>query len=78
MEVGSWPRWVGAAEGENRYALAEAYTLFGEHEAAIDELEHVLSIHSWISEWFIRLDPRWDPLRDHPRFKKLVGDESES
>jgi serine/threonine-protein kinase len=76
MEVGSWPRWAGSSEDQHRYALAEVYTLFGEQEAAIDELEYILSMNSWISKWYLRLDPRWDPLRDHPRFQKLVGDES--
>jgi hypothetical protein len=26
-----------------------------------------------ITVWDLRLDPRWDPLRDHPRFRRLVG-----
>jgi hypothetical protein len=28
--------------------------------------------------WTLRLDPTWDPLRDHPRFKKLVGEDSQA
>jgi serine/threonine-protein kinase len=49
--------------------------MVGEHDAAIDELENLLSIPSWISIWDLRLDPRWDPLREHPRFEKLVGED---
>jgi hypothetical protein len=32
----------------------------------------LLSIPSEISPAWLRIDPGWDPLRDHPRFKKLV------
>ncbi len=57
------------------WALAAVYTLVGEHDAAIEQLEYLLSIPSWWSAWDLRLDPRWDPLRDHPRFRKLVGED---
>ena len=56
------------------WALAAVYTMVGEHDAAIDQLEYLLSIPSWWSAWDLRLDPRWDPLRDHPRFKELAGE----
>jgi serine/threonine-protein kinase len=56
-------------------ALAVVYTRVGEREAAIDKLEYLLSIPSVTTAWILRLDPTWDPLRDHPRFKKLVGED---
>jgi TolB-like protein/Flp pilus assembly protein TadD len=56
-------------------ALAVVHAMLGEHDAAIDQLEYLLSIPSWWSAWDLRLDPRWDPLRDHPRFMKLVGED---
>jgi serine/threonine-protein kinase len=52
--------------------LAQIYTMTGEHEAAIDRLEILLSIPSALSVSLLRLDPVWDPLRDNPRFKKLL------
>ena len=52
--------------------LAEIYVMVGEFDAAIDQLEFLLSHPAWISIPLLRLDPVWDPLRDHPRFKKLV------
>jgi serine/threonine-protein kinase len=52
--------------------LAYIYTRVGEHDTAIDQLEYLLSIPSWISVWLLRIDPRWDPLRNHPRFQRLV------
>ena len=53
-------------------ALAKIYVMVGEYDAAIDQLEFLLSIPDDTSIPLFRLDPAWDPLRDHPRFKKLV------
>ena len=55
--------------------LAMIYTSVGEKEAAIDQIEYLLSIPSRISVIRLRLDPRFDPLRDHPRFQKLLASE---
>jgi serine/threonine-protein kinase len=52
--------------------LAVIYTLTGEQDAAIDQLEYLLSIPARFSVEMLRLDPLWDPLRNHPRFKKLT------
>ena len=54
------------------WTLAAVYTMVGEQDAAIDQLEYLLSIPSWLSAWDLRLDPHWDPLRDHPRFQALL------
>ncbi len=53
-------------------ALAKIYVMVGEFEAAIDQLEYLLSIPSEMSIPLLRLDPAWAPLRDHPRFKRLL------
>jgi len=53
--------------------LAQIYTDVGEYEKAIDQLELLLSISSHISELRLRFDPTWDPLREHPRFIKLIS-----
>ena len=55
--------------------LAVVYTMVGEDEAALDQIEYLLSIPSLMTVWTLRLDPTWDPLRDNPRFKKLVGED---
>ncbi len=52
--------------------LAQIYAMVGEHDAAIDQLEFLLSVPGEMSVPLIQLDPTWAPLRDHPRFKKLV------
>jgi tetratricopeptide (TPR) repeat protein len=53
-------------------SLAAVYTLVGEYEAAINELEHVLSVSCFSSSIWIRLKPVWDPLRSDPRFADLL------
>ncbi len=61
--------WGGLFMVEN---LARIYLMVGEFDAAIEKLEFLLSIPSELSIPLLRLDPAWDPLRDHPRFKKLI------
>jgi serine/threonine protein kinase/Tfp pilus assembly protein PilF len=52
--------------------LARIYAMVGEHDAAIDQLEYLLSIPSEISIPLLRIDPTWEPLRDNPRFQKML------
>jgi len=52
--------------------LAEIYVKCGRHEAAIDQIEKLLSVPSEISPGVLRVDPIWDPLRSNPRFRRLV------
>jgi len=52
--------------------LAEIYTMLGESDAALNELEYLLSIPSGWSVQDVRLDPVWDPLRDHPRYRDML------
>jgi len=53
-------------------ALANIYLIVGETDAALDLVERLLSIPSMVSVNYLRLDPTWDPLRDHPRFQALL------
>jgi len=52
--------------------LAHVYVMVGEYDAAIDQLEFLLSFPGNMSIPLLRLNPIWDPLRDHPRFQKLL------
>jgi len=56
--------------------LARTETQVGEADRAISRLEHLLTIPYTpgpITQALLRLDPSWDPLRNHPRFQKLVS-----
>ena len=48
------------------------YVRVGEYERAIDQLEFLLSITSWVSVNSLRIDPIWEPVRDNPRFRRLL------
>jgi len=52
--------------------LAIIYTMVGEYDKAIDQIVDLLSRPGPLSIPSLRLDPAWDPLRHHPRFKKLI------
>ncbi len=53
--------------------LALIYTMVGEHDAALDRIEHLLSIPSLMSVRLLELDPRYAPLRSHPRFVEMAA-----
>ncbi len=56
--------------------LAVIYAMAGDLEAAIERIEYLLSIPSELSVPILKLDPKWDPLRGHPRFKALLKEAS--
>jgi serine/threonine-protein kinase len=53
-------------------ARAQILAQAGDADAALDEIERLLAGPSWLSVHTLRLDPRWDPIREHPRFKALL------
>ena len=44
----------------------------GDIDQVLQELERLLSQPSWLTVNTLRLDPRWDPIRTHPRFVALL------
>ncbi|HET6579837.1 MAG TPA: protein kinase [Gemmatimonadales bacterium] len=56
------------------HQLVRIYILVGEQEKAIDALEKLLSVPYDVSPGWLRIDPTFDPLRQNPRFRKLVED----
>jgi hypothetical protein len=53
--------------------LARVYSLTGEKDLAIKQLEIVSKIPFGPSYGELRLDPEWDQLRGDPRFEKIVA-----
>jgi len=54
------------------FALARIYVLVGDQDAAVRELEHLLSIPSQVSIPLLRADPSWNALRSNPAFQRLL------
>jgi tetratricopeptide (TPR) repeat protein len=52
--------------------LAFIYTMVGEYDKALEQIEHLLSIPSLFSVSMLRIDTRFDPLREHPRYQEIV------
>jgi eukaryotic-like serine/threonine-protein kinase len=55
------------------HVLARIYTLAGEQEKAIETLEALLKMRYWVSPGWLSVEPNFDPLRQNPRFQKLVA-----
>ncbi len=56
-----------------QHQLARIYILIGEPDRAIDILEQLLKRPYYLSPGWLRVDPTFDPIRSHPRFKRLAG-----
>lgn len=68
---------IAALESRSReryvppYATALIYVGLGEHDAALEWLERAFEARD-IHLVFTTVDPRWDPLRNDPRFQSLL------
>lgn len=63
-----------AVEGPyNLHQLARIYSLVGEPEKALDQLELLLKTPYWLSPAWLKIDPNFDPLRKNPRFQSLLA-----
>ena len=56
-----------------QHQLVRIYMLVGEPEKALDQLEPLLKIPYYLSPAWLKIDPNFDPLRNNPRFQKLVA-----
>jgi TolB-like protein/tRNA A-37 threonylcarbamoyl transferase component Bud32 len=55
------------------YCYAAISAQVGERDLVIEQLETLVQIPAGIHYGELRLDPFWDPLRDDPRFEKIVA-----
>jgi serine/threonine protein kinase len=58
--------------------LAEIYSMIGEYDQAFDQIEILLSNRTWFSVKNLMLEPVYDPLRSHPRYKQIIEKYSKS
>jgi adenylate cyclase len=72
VERGRMSRGTTTIATEDVWMLAGVYAKVGEPDLALDRLEFLLSVPSLLSYGRLRFDPQLDPLRDHPRFQKLL------
>jgi tetratricopeptide (TPR) repeat protein len=73
LAVELWPISKDALKGPAFVKnLAMIYVLVGDADAALDQIEHLLSQPSVVSVPVLRAEPFWDPLRDHPHFQALL------
>jgi serine/threonine protein kinase/TolB-like protein/Tfp pilus assembly protein PilF len=56
-----------------QHQLARIYTVVGEPDKAIDQLEALLKTPYFLSPAWLRIDPNFESLRGNPRFQKLVA-----
>ncbi|HEX4637896.1 MAG TPA: tetratricopeptide repeat protein [Chthoniobacterales bacterium] len=57
-------------------ALAQIQARFGDHEAAIAALPHLLEVPAGLTIANLKFDPLWDPLSKDPRFQKLCEEKT--
>ena len=57
-----------------QHQLVRIYIVVGEPEKALDRLEPLLKMPYFLSPAWLKIDPNFDPLRNNPRFQKLVAD----
>jgi hypothetical protein len=57
-------------------ALAQIQARFGDLDAAIAEIPHLFEVPSGITVADLKMNPLWNPLRNDPRFQKLISEHS--
>ena len=53
--------------------LAQVYTWSGDHDRAIEVLQKLVSMPSYINYARLKFHPLWKPLRGNPRFEAIVA-----
>jgi len=64
-------RETAAADHDIAYWLATAYAMLGDDDEAFNWLERAVDLGNENRTWF-EADPKWERLRDRPRFRELM------
>jgi eukaryotic-like serine/threonine-protein kinase len=69
-----FPQSQDSIDGANAVsALAEVYTITGEHDAALAELGTIVQVPGGMTWGDLSFNPVWDSLRGDPRFTELLA-----
>ncbi len=67
------PVKLDASQGPIReQEMMEIYILTGNYDMALDKIEYLLSIPSWLSSGILKIDPIFDNLRGLPGFQEII------
>jgi adenylate cyclase len=66
-----WLEKASKKEANNHYTLSQVYVALGNFDEAMNQLE-VAYENRLILMFWIKVDPAFDPIRNEPRFKKLI------
>lgn len=69
VELVSWDKMLAAGRTEE---MLKIYIMVGEYDAAMDRMEHLLSVPSLVSVSYFERLLKIDPIRDLPRYKRIV------
>jgi serine/threonine-protein kinase len=65
--------WRRPRPGEVNEFMARLYVFAGDYDSAAVELTREGTLSEELTVPWLRADPFWDPLRDDPRFRRLVA-----
>ena len=61
--------WQGIIKEQD---LMEIYVFTGNYDMALDKIEYLISVPSWLSKGDLMINPIFDNLRNLPRFQKII------
>jgi len=68
------PIKLDASQGvAKEHDLMEIYIFTGNYDMALNKIDFLLSVPSWLSVGKLKIDPVFDRLRNLPRFQKIIN-----
>ena len=53
--------------------LAQIYTMVGEYDLAMEQIDRLLSLPYYFTTKTLEVMPTWAPLKNHPRYQELIA-----